>query len=218
MIQVQDFLDIRERILKNSIYNLLLTAKLSKKSMVCVGKSLLQISPKLKAKLKSTSRANFLMCNIFASTTPIYPRIGYSCGEPADITWTHYPKALSSGYIASLRSLSEEIFKAYQINASHQDKIFSNAPSSFFVFLEANKVSKNLWTVGFPKRIPKYVVFDNNETDITKYYNNLVIRNGDWAIFNSILISILKNDSFEVEKEGVGQLKVSKPLLTLNFM
>lgn len=213
MIQVQDFFDIRERILKNSIYNLLLTAKLSKKSMICVGKSLLQISPKLKAKLKSTSKANYLMCNIFASLTPIFPKIGYSCGEPADITWTHYPKALPGGYISNLRTLSEEIFKAYQINASHQDKIFSNAPSSFFVFLEANKFSRNLWTVGFPKRIPKYVVPDNAETELTKYYNTLITRNIDWTIFNAILISLIKEDKFEAEKEGVGKLKISKTAL-----
>lgn len=213
MIQVKDFFDIRERILKNSIYNVLLTAKLSKKTMVCIGKSLLQISPKLKAKLKSTSKANYLMCNIFASVSPIYPRIGYSCGELADITWTHYPKSISGGYIASLKTLSEEIFNAYQINASHQDKTFSNAPNSFFVFLEANKVSKNLWTVGFPKRVPKYVVSDNSDAEITKYYNNLVTRNKDWTIFNSILISLIKDDKLEAEKEGVGRLKVSKTAL-----
>ena len=213
MIQVQDFFDIRERILKNSIYNELLTAKLSKKSMICVGKSLLQLSPNLKAKLKSTSKANYLMCNIFTSLTPIFPKIGYSCGEPADITWTHYPKAFSGSYVASIRSLSEEIFKAYQLNASHQDKIFSNAPNGFFVFLEANKVSKNLWTVGFPKRVAKYVVFNNDETDITRYYNTLATRNKDWVIFNSILISLIKEDKLEIEKEGVGRLKISKTAL-----
>jgi hypothetical protein len=156
---------------------------------------------------------NLIPSNIFASLTPIFPKIGYSCGEPADITWTHYPKALPGGYISNLRTLSEEIFKAYQINASHQDKIFSNAPSHFFVFLEANKVSRNLWTVVFPKRIPKHVVPDNAETELTKYYNNLITRNIDWAIFNAILISLIKEDKFELEKEGVGKLKISKTAL-----
>jgi len=212
MNTVQEFLKIREQIIKNSIYNKLLAGKLSKtkNSTVLVGHALLPVDTNLKKKLKPSSKAKFLMCEIYASIIYGFFKIGYAYKDSA-IFWVHCPTTKGNTYLSALKKLSEDIYNTYSLNASKQDKIFSSYPITFIDWLEQRKISGNLWTTGFSKALkPQGISF--SETDCCSYYQKLLRRNRDWQIFNSLLITLIKHATYEAEKEDVGHLVVNPTL------
>lgn len=208
MKSAKSFLTIRERILKNSIYNSLLIAALCKTYFCVVSHSIIPVNEKLKAFMKPKSKAKYLMCKIVAVINSLTFQIGYAYNDH-DPIWTHYPEIRAKNYTSSLRKLAEEIYNTYPVVPRKQDKIFSKYPVGFLNFLKSEYVSDSLWTSGTSRTIVP-ATNTTSKYEVNRYYDRLNFRNNLWSMFNTILINLIKNESIEIEKKGVGKLTITK--------
>lgn len=208
MKSAKSFLDIRERILKNSIYNSLLISALCKTYTCTPSYSIIPVNEKLKAFMKPKSKAKYLMCKIVAVINSSMFQIGYAYNDNETI-WTHFPNITSKNYTSALKKLAEEIYNLYPVVPTKQDKIFSKTPVGFLNFLESNNISSSLWKSGTSRNI-KPITNTASKHDINKYYKTLHFRNVQWFFFNTLLIRLIKNGSVEIERKDVGKLTITK--------
>ncbi len=213
--QIESFTNIRSLILKNSILNALLVNELTESSLpVFVGSSLVKLSNDEKEfNIRKTGRTpNYAMAKIYACRgmgfKEPYFKVGYSFHE-STITWKTDIHKKIGNYIAYLKELSDKIYRLFSICAVKSDNIFSNIPASFVNYAETSGMSINYWKQGFSKKI-KNVSQEIDSYEIKKYLTLLVSRLNDWRIFNYLLTLLIKNTTFELEKENVGKIAVSK--------
>lgn len=209
---VKCFMDTRERIIKNSVLNKLLVAKLnSVYSPIVIGKSLVNINQKgrrLLAEQKGCKAKlpKFAMASIVTSLSFPY-QVGYSYSDIR--VWTSKLQRPRKGDIAILKSFASQICSIYHLNATSADKIFSKIPDSVIELLKQEGISSSYWRTGVKKEIKDLSQNTISKDEVNKYYSNLQRRLSDWRIFNSILIALVRNDSFKAETNE-GTLVVHK--------
>lgn len=194
---LSDFTTIRNRILKNAIYNSILTAVLCEKVTFCVAFTLQNTLEETKSELaKDVNRKRFpkyLLYELMVEYKKGYFSIGLKYKDHP-IIW-EYPKVKPS----SLRQLTEFIYAKYPVNSAKADKIFSEIPYDARLFLEDNMLSENFWRLGFAKKIKNKEHKELDMNQIDDYYKKLTYRNREYQVFNKILIDIMKNNVYSVQ-------------------
>lgn len=216
--QAQDFMDLRSRIIKNSVLsNLLIACLTNQPNPIPVGTAFFTFKNSLRWEIKKreNKKKTAAMCNVVASIGLSFS-IGYSY-LGYDPVWTNHLKKPNKSYIGCLKDLTNKICEAYSLNATHADKIIGRLPDSLITLLEANKISANLWKVGFPRKFKKDTG-PINESELQDYYNKLTARLEDWRNFNNILIQLFKEQHFELDNPKVGRLEVDKSVLNQRYL
>ena len=216
MATLTELTEIRELILKNSIYNRILVAKLSNTPNYTVASTLLKLKTETKEELKKDVNRKRLPTYALYSIIVKFNEVGnYSIGLqfPAHPVICDYP-SISLG---SLRKLAEFIYAKYSINPAKSDKIFSAIPSDAKTFLVSNNYPSRFWYQGFSKKLqsPDTPIFDNTKVD--RYLEELRRRNSEYRMFNTILLSMLKVGRYEKKQPAFGSITVSNTTTESKF-
>lgn len=207
MATINDFKEYRALILKNAIYNRILTSVLSEEACFYVSSVLRKIKIETKEELsRESDRTEFpkyILYDIFVKIVGNHYWIGIKY-ENHPIIWEYI-----NLYQKNLRALAEFIYGKYSINPAKLDKIFSDISDDVKLFLKANSYSENFWRLGFSKKfVPnEEVSFDEEKVD--EYLEELKRRNIEYRTFNNILIKLLKNNIFSDKSES-GSITVQK--------
>ena len=215
MYSANDFILLRQSILKNHILNRLLIESFHSEYPVFskpfpVGTSIVRLTGKSRSELakKKEKLPSYIYATIQVKMAPPCFVIGYSYPGISDV-WGKVITGKSNNRVANLKFLSTLIFTTYPPIASHTDKIFSEIPQSLCLLLEQGHISRYFWKTSVPRSI-KPITGDINEDELNEYANRLKTRLLDTRIFNSILIGLLKTGKFEKEVPEVGRLTVNK--------
>lgn len=210
MKTVHDFVAIRNQIIKNTIYNKLLTAAICKEDKPVIAHSVVKLSPTIQKKLTSVGRkAKYGMAEIIVDLSSEKNSLGYKF-EDFNITWTKHPTIPKKYETQLLHCLSKEVNKEYQISAVKCDPIFSEAPKSLINYLESNGISRSFWYLGFQKKIDK-ISTDISEKSLDEYYEKLKLKNEEWSYLNTILIALIKDNEFVGETKKSDTITVKHP-------
>ena len=159
--QLNDFLELRTRFIKNCILNRLLIAQLKKQQTpIDIGTALYPVNRKLrsiisKEKGPNTKHPRFIMANIVAQLdSPLL--LGYF--------YSHYPIIWTSKFefnfnlnmFGKLKALAQVAATTYTFNPSNFDKIFSAPPKSLVTLLNQDSKTSKYWILGFSWSILKF--------------------------------------------------------------
>lgn len=215
MYSPNDFILIREGILKNHILNKLLIESFNSAYPVFskpfpVGTSIIRLTGKSRSELakKKEKLPNYIYATVQVKMSNPSFVIGYSYPGIPDV-WGKVINWQSNNRIANLKFLSTLIFTTYPPVASHIDKIFSEIPKSLCLLLEQGYISRDFWKTSLSRSI-KHTTGDINEEELNEYAERLKVKLLDVRIFNSILIDLLKKGKFEKEVPDVGKLTINK--------
>ena len=227
----KDFITIRTQILQNSILNSLLIAYLSaSKGPVFVGKTLVKLEGELKKLVKESKEfedkklPNFIMVNVFVLINDVPATLGYIYKDfpPVYLGRTIFANmkiikdTARKNIVYYLKLVSNVVYNVYSINASSADKVFSNPPSSFSTFLEANGISISFWQTGFSKKIKMVSLGDIEEDELDEYYEALNKRLLVWRNFNLLLIELIKKGRYTISHSEYGEVKAEIFFRSLN--
>ena len=215
MYSANDFILIREGILKNHILNKLLIESFNSTGPFYsepfpVGTSIIRLTGKSRSELakKKAKLPSYIYAEIQVKMTNPYFLVGYSYPGISDV-WGKVITGKTNNRVANLKFIATHIFTTYPPVASHADKIFSEIPQSLCFLLEKGHISRRFWKTSLSRSI-KHTTGDIDEEELNEYADRLKIKLLDMRIFNSILIDLLKKGKFEKEVPDVGTLTVNK--------
>lgn len=215
MYSPNDFILIREGILKNHILNKLLIESFHAAGPFYsepfpVETSIVRLTGKSRSELakKKAKLPSYIYAEIQVKMTNPYFIIGYSYPGISDV-WGKVITGKANNRVANLKFIATHIFTTYPPVASHTDKVFSEMPQSLALLLEQGHISRYFWKTSLSRSI-KHTAGDINEEELNEYAERLKIKLLDTRIFNSILIDLLKKGKFEKEVPEVGNLTVNK--------
>ncbi len=215
MYSPNDFILIREGILKNHILNRLLIESFHSTSSFYsepfpVGTSIIRLTGKSRSELakKKAKLPSYIYAEIQVKMTNPYFIIGYSYPGISDV-WGKVITGKANNRVANLKFIATHIFTTYPPVASHTDKVFSEMPQSLAILLEQGHISRHFWKTSLARTI-KHATGDINEEELNEYAERLKVKLLDTRIFNSILIDLLKKGKYEKEVPDVGKLTVNK--------
>lgn len=210
MRNIHEFMEIRDLVLKNALYNRILIEALSGKNQFYLASVLKNIYPETKQILKNSGRTKKLPTYGLYSIIVQCQYTGFFVGlqyEAQDIIWEYTPAPPQN-----LKKLASFIYEKYSINPAKLDKVFSSTSTEFKCFLAANQYSDNFWRLGFSKKIKSPNNFELNKlnyTNINTYYNILLRRLHQYQALNTLLISLFNYGNISFKKD-FGSLYVEK--------
>lgn len=216
MATLTEFTEIRELILKNSIYNRILVAKLSNAPTFTVASTLLTLKSETKEELrKDVNRERLPTYALYNIIIRFNSTNNYSIGlefPTHPIIWD-YPNIT----LKSLKELAGFIYAKYSVNPAKSDKIFSAIPNDAKTFLVSNDYSSRFWYQGFSKKLKKSdnLTFDNAKVE--KYLLELKRRNAEYRMFNTMLLGMLKVGRYEKRQPEFGSISIKKSTIDSNF-
>ena len=150
---LQKFLDIQNKIIKNALLINLLQAKFYAESEVKIGYTIHNVDEATKHSLEQVGRfPKSMMYSVMAMfVSPFCVKIG--------LKFDDFPTLWEREYNLLRTPLSElvvEIYYTYKIHPAKVDKVFSarKIPKDFTIFLHQN-ASDNLWKCGFKRKDEK---------------------------------------------------------------
>lgn len=210
---VNDFLNLRIRILRNSILNHLLVAVLSgNKGPIKVGTSIIRLEGELKnqiiaSKKENSNVPNFIKVDVEISLDTVPAVIQYSYKDFPPVCLRHNV-TLEKSYTTYLRNLACKVCDLFSMNASKADKIFSALPKSLTLLLNSQKLSSYFWKSGIIRKASSTSTSDIDENELCAYYDNLRQRLSDWRNFNLLLINLISDKGLHIDKPRKGKMDV----------
>ena len=216
MTTLTEFTEIRDLILKNSLYNRILVAKLSNASDFTVASTLLKLKTETKEELKKdVKRERLPTYALYSIIVKFNGNNNYSIGVqfPSHSVIWDFPNITLSNH----KKLAEFIYTKYSLNPAKSDKIFSAIPNDSKTFLVANDYSSRFWYQGFSKKLKKPDDLTFDTTKVEKYLVELKRRNSEYRMFNTMLLGMLKTGRYEKKQPAFGSIVVSKSTVESNF-
>ncbi len=207
MATLNDFTEIRELILKNSIYNRILIARLSNYSSFTVASTLLTLRNETKEELKKdVHRKRLPTYALYNIVVKLNNSRNFSIGVefPTHTIIWDYPNLNLKNY----KELANFIYNKYSINPAKSDKIFSAIPYDMKCFLVINDYSYRFWYQGFSKKKRKVTEAQFDISKVDEYLGMLKRRNIEYRVFNTILLSLLKHGEYHNQKSGFGIVNI----------
>lgn len=207
MATLNDFTEIRELILKNSVYNRILVSKLSNISTFTVASTLLTLKNETKEELKKDVHKKRLPTYaLYNIVVKLNGSNNFAVGVefPTHTIIWDYPNLTLKNY----KELANFICNKYSINPAKSDKIFSAINYDTKMFLVSNDYSYRFWYQGFSKKNRKIgeTGFDTSKTE--EYLEMLRRRNTEYRAFNTILLSLLKYGEYRRLQSGFGTISI----------
>lgn len=194
MTKIAEFKECRTMILKNAIYNRILTAVLSGKSQFCVASIVRRMRYETKEELRKKNDKielwNYLLYDVIVEIVENHYWIGIKY-KNFPIIWEY-----TNLYQENFKSLAEFIFARYDVNSCKLDKIFSIKSDDVKHFFKANSYSPRFWQVGLAQQMLSTEVDNFDSEKIDEYLEALKKRNAEYRAFNNILIKLLKSNIF----------------------
>lgn len=216
MATLTEFTEIRELILKNSIYNRILIAKLSSCSEFYVASTLLKLKDETKQELsKDIKRKKFPTYALYDIVVKFhdYGNFGIGLRFPSHPIIWEYP----SIPLKNLKELSKFVYEKYSVNPAKCDKIFSSLSHDTKLFFENNNYSSRFWHQGFSKKVSESEDIPIDIATINKYLDDLRKRNSEYRMFNTILLSMLKIGQYSKNQPGFGSIAVTDSIMEGKF-
>ena len=214
MPTITEFTELRDLILKNALYNRILTSVSLKESTFPLASTLKILKEETKSELKKDVKRKrlptYALYDIILSISKDYFSVGIKY-QDHPVIW-EYTKIVFRSY----KNIVEFVYKKYSINPAKSDKIFSDISEDVKVFLEQNAYSQNFWRMGFSKKLTPKKQQPVNIAEIENYLKKLHKRNLEYRAFNTILIKVLKNKVF-FNEGSYGSLLVQPSMYNTNY-
>lgn len=214
MATITEFTELRDLILKNALYNRILTSVSLKETTFPLASTLKTLKEETKSELKKDVKRKrlptYALYDIIVSISKDYFSVGIKY-QNHPIIWEH-PKIDFRSY----KNIAEFVYKKYSINPAKSDKIFSNISKDVKVFLQQNAYSENFWRLGFSKKLTPKAPQSVNIQEVENYLKKLHNRNIEYRAFNTILVKVLKNKVF-FNEGSYGSLLVQPSMYSTNY-
>lgn len=208
---VKDFLNLRTRILRNSVLNHLLIGYLyGTKEPIDVGTSIIRLEGRLRNQVRKSKGDNaklpsFIKADIKVSLSSVPAEIMH-CYQDFPPFYVKHNVALGKSYLSYLRLLSCKVCDLYSMNAAKADPIFSELPNSLAILLNSNHISTHFWKSGCRKRNSQEFLGEVDSCELESYHKALRQRLSDWRNFNYLLIKLISEKKFKIENSEKGQM------------
>ena len=204
----KELLNLREKIIKNSMLILIIQAVLLENPLVTLGYSIKRLDDATKKYLIANGQTipNFAHYAIVAklSQKNIWLGIKY---HDCDVIWKHY-FPMQHFTVQTVKRFIDFAYASYKFNAAKVDKVFSNIPNSLYpIFVDNDSDYFNYWKSGYTKKAKKWEI-PFSEEQFAKYKSDLNFRLQKYQAVACVLVKISKKGACKFINCNYGELSI----------